>query len=526
MAVMRRYRYLALLVFLALLLVACDPPYEGPQPTLAPEKAGFYEIDPLFREFYDQLGGIDTLGPGISERFPYDGLECQFVAAALLVYDANAAEYSRHYLAPIGLRMDIAEPPVPQPERNDVRYVNGHIVHPIFLALYEQLGGVRYVGQPLTELHYNPNQRRYEQYFENVGFYILEDESPPVVRLLSYGAWLCAENCQPKLPSNAIPEIPYRAAPEFAEAVARLDPRFTGFAISEAYLTPDGYLEQVFESVVLLSDPNQPGRVFLRPITERLGLLPEPLVVPSNVPDMYFYPIRDDSQGYNISQGFMDYIASHGGQEVSGQPIGERRLLRDNVYRQCFQNLCLEEHLNPPDFMPAIRPSQLGFDYRNLSRQSVYPNPLGQPTQPQDSSAAAPGSSPEQSSAQAASQQAVDQYGPTPTVEIYTDPQSAGLISIQVWESFPNVASDQNQEIVVSVYTNNIPQSGVEPDIVVTLPDGTTRTYYMYPTGEDGQTRLVLEPITAQSGTLIPYEVCIFFPGGQKLCVKDSFLIW
>ena len=88
------------------------------------------------------------------------------------------------------------------------------------------------------------------------------------------------------------------------------------------------------------------------------------------------------------------------------------------------------------------------------------------------------------------------------------------------------VASDQNQEIGVSVYTNNIPQSGVEPDIVVTLPDGTTRTYYMYPTGEDGQTRLVLEPIAAQSGTLIPYEVCIFFPGGQKLCVKDSFLIW
>jgi hypothetical protein len=512
-------------VVLALLLVSCGDG-ELPEPSIAPEKAGFFDIDPLFREFYDQLGGIDALGPGISERFSYDGLECQFVAAALLVYDPQAPEHNRHYLAPIGVRMNIAEPPVPQPERNDVRYVNGHIVHPQFLPLYEKLGGVRYVGQPLTEIHYNPNKRRYEQYFENVGFYILESENPEVVRLLSYGAWLCAENCPPKLPSASLLEIPYRTAPEFADTVARLDPRFTGFAISEAYRTPDGYLEQVFESVVLVSDPNQPGRVFLRPITERLGLLPEPLVTPSSDPDMYFYPIQGDNQGYNISKGFMDYIAQHGGREVFGEPIGERHLLKDDVYRQCFQNLCLEEHLGQNDLLPSIRPSQLGFDYREMSIQPVYPNATNQQSQLGGSPDSPPVDTQTQSSVQEAPPAAIDLSNPTPTVEIYTDPQSAGLISIQVWESFPMVASDQNQEIGVSVYTNNIPQSGVEPDILVTLPDGSTRTYYMYPTGEDGQTRMVLDPIVAQSGTLIPYEVCVFFPGGQNLCVKDSFLIW
>lgn len=523
---MRRYRYFTILVFLALLLISCEGDGEFTEPTQPPAKAGFSEIDPLFREFYDQLGGIDTLGPGISERFSYDGLECQFVAAALMVYDPQAPEHNRHYLAPIGTRMGIAEPPVPAPERNEVRYLNGHIVHPNFLALYEQLGGVRYVGQPLTEIHYNPNKRRYEQYFENVGFYILENESPEDVHLLSYGAWLCAENCPPKLPSDGILEIPYRTAAEFADTVARLDPRFTGFAISEAYQTPDGYLEQVFESVVLVSDPNQPGRVFLRPITERLGLLPEPLVAPSNEPEMYFYPIQGDSKGYNISKSFMDYIASHGGQEIFGQPIGERSLLRDNVFRQCFQNLCLEEHMTPSDFMPPVRPSQLGFLYRDMSVQPVFPAATSQQIQGNSNPGEAPGGLPGQGSNQDAPQPPEYLSGPTPTVETYSDPNSAGLISIQVWESFPMVASDQNQEIGVSVSTNNIPQSGVEPDIQLILPDGSTRIYYMYPTGDDGQTRLVLEPIAAPSGTLIPYEVCIFFPGGQKLCVKDSFLIW
>jgi hypothetical protein len=88
------------------------------------------------------------------------------------------------------------------------------------------------------------------------------------------------------------------------------------------------------------------------------------------------------------------------------------------------------------------------------------------------------------------------------------------------------VAPTQSQEIGVTVFENNLPVVGIEPDISIYLPDGSSRGYYMYPTGEDGQTRMLIEPIQAPSGTLIPYEVCVFFPGGQKMCVKDTFLIW
>jgi hypothetical protein len=84
----------------------------------------------------------------------------------------------------------------------------------------------------------------------------------------------------------------------------------------------------------------------------------------------------------------------------------------------------------------------------------------------------------------------------------------------------------QSQEIGVIIFKNNLPLVGIEPDILVNLPDMTTQEYYMYPTGEDGKTIITLEPIAAQKGTLIPYQVCVFFQGGEQLCVEDSYTIW
>ncbi len=88
------------------------------------------------------------------------------------------------------------------------------------------------------------------------------------------------------------------------------------------------------------------------------------------------------------------------------------------------------------------------------------------------------------------------------------------------------VSPNQSQEIGVSVFENNIPLVNIEPDIIIVLPDETTRIYYMQPTGSDGQTRLQLDPIDAPNGTIIPYQVCVYNLNGSKFCVKDSFLIW
>ncbi len=225
------------------------------------------------------------------------------------------------------------------------------------------------MGKPLTEVHFNPDKRRYEQHFENLGIYWLEGSAPEDVRLLAYGAWKCDASCRkpPLGPSAVI--LPYRVDDHFAGAVERLGADFTGFAISEAYNTPDGYIEQVFENVVLVSTPKKPRRIFLRNISDRLGNRPDPLVEPNNLPGFSFHKVQEE-RGYNVSQKFLDYMAYHGGLEASGPPIGEMVSVKDNVFRQCFTNLCLEEH-HSASGMTTVKPAQLGFTYRQLAVTAV-----------------------------------------------------------------------------------------------------------------------------------------------------------
>jgi hypothetical protein len=156
----------------------------------------------------------------------------------------------------------------------------------------------------------------------------------------------------------------------------------------------------------------------------------------------------------------------------------------------------------------------LGYSYRTLSIQGS----LGQPAQASTTPAVPPS---ERDDA------ALDQTSDGgPAAEIFTDSLSLRDVSIQVWETFPMVTPKEGQEIGTAVFENSQPLSSIEPDLVLTLPDGQHKTYYMLPTGSDGQTYIKVDPVDGPNGTLIPYEVCIRNMSGEKTCVKDSYLIW
>jgi hypothetical protein len=472
---------------------------------------GAYEIDPVFREFYDQLGGTDVLGQAISPLFMHNNVKYQYTVSGLMTFDPMAPANMRFQLAALGLDMGISEPPVARPDQKDVRYVDGHIVYNDFSSLYERLGGARFVGRPITEVHFNLEKNRFEQYFENLGMYRQELDPVDEVHLLAYGVWKCDASCrQIPLSSDRVIGSLQHTDMRFYDTVARLGPDFTGYALTDAYQTPDGYLEQVFENIVLLIAPEHPGRVFLRPITKVLGIFPDPMQSPSSEEGMNFYPVQGN-RGYNIPDIFRNYIALHGGEEVSGPPISEYVRQSDVIYKQCFLNLCLEDHRDEVGNF-RVRPTPMGYQYRQFP---ILPVSLGEDSlaevQPEEDTPVP--------TVEAVPQASIEN---SPTVNSQFDPQ----VSVQVWENYPLVTPDQAQEIGVSVLENNLPMRMVEPDLILTLPNGQEKTYYMPPTAHDGQTMMVLEPITAPSGTLIPYEVCIFIPGGQKFCVKDSFLIW
>ena len=472
------------LLFILLTASGCVP--DRSSYLLVPTPEGAYGVDVLFREFYDHLGGMQVLGPAISPIFSHENRKYQYVQAGCMEYNLEAAPSERFRLSPLGLELGLAEPAVPAPEQPGMVYVDGHVIYPGFVPLYRQLGGARFVGRPLTEVHYNPDTKRYEQYFENLGFYRMENDPPEMVSLLAYGAWKCDNKCRHQAPLSAQIKLPSLSTSldeiAFREVVARLGTDFTGFALSEPYLGSDGKLEQVYENLVLFSNPDSPARVSLRPVPEKIGIQPGKMAEDDGVEGMVFWEV-ESGQGYNIPQPFLDYLAQHGSMEVAGEPIGELHLESDQVFRQCYTNLCLDYHLQsdtPTDL--RIRPAPLGQAYLDLHYQ--------------------------------------------PQENAFAETQALRTISLQVWERYQFVSSDQSQEIGSSIFEGKTPLRSIEPVLTLTMPDGSEKSYHFPPTGDDGQTMLRLDPIEAQNGTLIPYQVCISSLSDEVFCVKDSFVIW
>jgi hypothetical protein len=474
---------LAILVIF-ILLTGCSQLDESQVPPPVLEDA--YPIDPFFQKFYEQMGGAGVLGPPISSMFSYGGRKFQYTEAACLEYNAVLPPSQAFRLSSLGLDMGISDPPVTPPGDPNVLYIDGHTISGEFARFYHKMGGARFVGRPLTEMHFNITRNRFEQYFENVGFYWNIDKPPEEIKLLAYGAWKCDVYCRRKPVESAVVELPFPFFSTddnpFLDAVSRLGPDFTGFPLTAIYTTSDGSLEQIYENMVLFSRTDTRSRVSLRPLTNMLGILPTPLQDPLYMQDMFFYPI-EGNQGYNVPQAFLDYITMHGGIEISGPPIGEIFLIDNIIWRQCFTNLCLEYHMNP-NLPPHLRinPQALGYQYREL----IAPPLLGD----------------------------------------FEESQDLNSITLQVWERHPVIAPTTPQEIAVGVFEGITPLLNIEPVLYVDMPDGSLRTYQFPPTGPDGYSYIRLAPIEAQHGSLVPYQVCLSSLLDELICVRDSFLIW
>jgi hypothetical protein len=473
---------LILLLLFASLVTACSEAATTYTPVT------WHEVDPLFREFYNYLGGEAILGPVISSVIQQGDITVQFTENAMLVFDPNARAQQRFRLAPIGAEMGFKEPPVPQPSQPGSLYVNGHIVAPYFVNFYQKLGAST-VGSPLTEVRPNPNRKREEQYFENLGLYYSRDTGQ--VGLLAYGAMACDSTCRKQgvQISNDnqgfIDVLPLAEIhPVFQGVVTRLGTDFTGFPLTEAYVGEDGLLQQIFENVVLFArSPNNPNSVGVRPLAEELSVPSDKPKPASGNPNMYFYELKTGSgRGYEIPSFFWEYIVQHGGTAPFGQPITHLNQQGELAGFQCFTNLCLRYDLFP-GMTRRIRPETLGYPYMTL-----YYRPGAQQITPQV----------------------------TPDL----------IITLRSWERYPLISSAQNQEIGVGMFLNDLPLRNIIPILTLRLPNGGKQVFNMPPTGVDGTSVQILPPVSAPNSTLITYTVCLLRPSREMFCVEDSFIIW
>jgi hypothetical protein len=480
---MSRIFLMALILSLVIILAACGDSGMSPSASFPDE----FPIDETFLEYYKSLGGKAFLGPAISPEFTQDGIQYQYTVTSLLVFDPKLPSSQQYKLASIASAWDIEEPAEPNPVSQNVAYVNGHMIWEEVLPYFNQLGAT-ILGEPLTGVKFNPEKNRYEQYMMNVGFYRLVDDPPGAVHLLPYGAWMCAQACNYEF-HDALPnrqmvstsDESLRQADEiFLEIAARLGFEFTGASLSESYLAGDGYFEKVFENIVLFSNPQIPTQVSLRPLPLLLGIEPDsPVSENVEVQRMYFYSTQDDL-GYNVPEPFVYYITEHGTMEVSGSPITELHTLNASVVRQCFTNICLEYHVNAPAAL-QIRPSALGIDYLKKPDTPAVETPAAKPS---------------------------------------------GLVSVQVLERFPMVPSTQSQIIEVLIYEDHKPLKGVDFMVLLSMPNGKQITVYMPPTDDNGKSSLVLDPIDAQNGIVIPYQACVLGIFNPPVCIIENFVIW
>jgi hypothetical protein len=471
---------LSLLFLISFLIAACSSINDSPV-ALRTLPVSKYQVDPTFREIYILYGGREVFGEPISQILEKENQKYQFTTSALWVFDQNAPANSRVRLAPLGSLVVEAEKLLPPPDSPDVYFVDGHIIYEKFIQLYREVGGAAFVGKPLTEVRYNSEHDRYEQFFENLGFFIdRRDGSQP--HLLAYGLWLCDDKCRTNTPVNGIIDRTYQVKPPFSQVVENWGRSFTGEPLTEAYQDQEGRLIQVFSNMVLVAnpvDPANPDLVSTLPVLQIIGHIPDPLQVALDNPLLYFYPIQGD-RGYNIPLVYVGYLESRGGFTTSGPPLNELTRIDDDLWRQCFTSLCLDFEPNAPGTL-QIRTAPVGVDYLNLISK------------------------------------------PQPTTTPAAGPQNQ--VTVQIWESFPQVASDQQQEIWVYVMQNNAPLAGIVPGLILTLPDGSQQQFAFPPTGPDGQTHLLLPPIAASNGTLIPYQVCLPTSTNERFCNLDTYLI-
>lgn len=481
-------KYFLLILFTSLMLQGCNMPVPASDSSL---ESYNYTITPMLREFYADLNGERYLGPAISLDFEFDGSTCQYTTNALLCMNPVETDPARRfYLAPLGSKLGVAEPPDDTVETSSPFIIDGYRIYPAFMVVYNDLRGKSQVGPPLSNVIYNQESNCIEQHFQNAGFYIRLDDPDARVELLPYGRYTC-KTCngdRQQQPTLAVPNTATEPAMVFRNGIDRLGgTQIFGKPISQTFTAPDGNIEQVYETVAVYVTQDQPEIIRFRPLPIALGMHSEsPRYQQYDRQDNMIFYQTEGEMGYHVPVIFDEFILMHGGTTYSGQPISDPFDIPEQKEvwgRQCFANYCLDYLLGVPEGQ-EVRITPLGKIYLEQINPSLQP----------------------------AGQIAVSQP-----------------LQLLVSELLPQPGSTDNQVLRVAVFqqSNSQPVAGITVVATLTTPTGIQQTYQSPPTDESGTTTISISPLPGtKHGDMITYQICLAANAGQPVCQFESYLIW
>jgi hypothetical protein len=198
---------------------------------------------------------------------------------------------------------------------------------------------------------------------------------------------------------------------------------------------------------------------------------------------MVFYTV-EGVLGYHVPILFDDFINAHGGMRISGKPIAEVSQSAPGVYRQCFENYCLEYlPANPPE--EQIRLSPLGSLYLEHMRAA----------------------------------NALQDYFVI----------SPSTIQMKVSEESASVAAGQSQRISIQLLRqgDGKPVPGLESVLQITLPDGSLYESTLPMTSGEGTASILVPALDGiPNGSILPYRVCLSGSVSEPVCAGDSYVLW
>ncbi len=447
-----------------------------------------YELDPIYRNLYSSMGGERMLGGVISVPFMIGEKKAQFVEKALLIFDPKGDAANTIQLESIGNQLGITEKPVDPPKNltEGWLYINGHVIPKEFADVFLKIGGIEMVGNPITEVHFNQDFRRYEQYFEKVGLYRLKSDPIEAVYTLGYGEWLCGELCIQGNDQNDEVDIILTQEKLFQDFILKVGSEFSGYVIEENLV--DGYYESLLKNMLIKVEPGNPDQVKILPLSEIVGVQPDTPYKQMDLPNMVFVPVDDQRRGFHVPKIIYEYIQSHGGLEVSGKPINKMGPY-GTIYRQCFTNMCIL--IDPNSVYEQVFPEALGFTHQRVfHRQEISVKETIDSVKSADNS-----------------------YLILPDGEI------------RVREKFPSLPLDQVQVIHIEKRVKD-GQTFQEMDgRLILQPPGQVEIIKKFTLPSEGHIELTLPAIVVENATLIPYKVCVFSKG-KELCLESEFVIW
>lgn len=419
--------------------------------------------DAVFETFLSANGGSSVFGPALEPARRNGQRARQTFLNAQLVYDPGMPQGAQVTLAPLGDTLGLAEPPVAPPADSSARYFasTGHSLYGGFVATYDQLGGERVVGPPISEVEFVGG--RIFQSFANLSLYREASDSPSQVRLTALGL---ASTPDRRMDSRYVLPPGLRARPFGLFLDQYGAEQVFGRALSDPYASGDGALEQVYERAVLYAPADSPGEVRLRPLGAAIGPASPPVTVSSETVGLYF-----PQTGHYVLWAFADFFRSHGGEKVLGLPLDEAAPVA-GVLTQRFENVILEYHYELPPQL-AVQLAALGRTYQQDNGSAPTPHPV---------------------------------VLPSPTAMPAT---CSGPVTIHTHTTYPILPAGTPQQISLQILAEDgSPLAGLTPMVVVHGPRGDT--YPAAPaTDVDGKTEFSVRVDDVNPGEIVNYEVVV-----------------